>query len=381
MKILLSCLGKVVGQKGGIEKVLCNMANAMYERGHEVAIVTYENNSGKPFFFLNDAIEYYNPGLGKKDNRVIVNFCNIFTLDKHKREYRRMLNSAKFASVHVREVIDKFKPDIIITFELKSVVVYNEFIKPQIPIISMFHFNPEDVLENKYFYDSYVKSNCIQVLMESDVVKTKERLGIENVVWIPNVVPQYDCSAAVANKIIINVARIEPKQKRQHLLIKAFGRLKGKYPDWQIQFWGDNRVDKKYFEELKLLIKKYQLERQVKFCGTTNDIPNKLKAASIFAFPSAYEGFPLALTEAMSMGLPVIGFNNAPSVNQLILNNKNGFLVDENTEAFSIGLDKLMASEELRLKLGQNGKQGMREYSPEVVWLKWENLIKEIIDT
>lgn len=377
MKILLSCLGKVAGQKGGIEKVLCNMANEMFERGHKVSIVTYENNSGRPFFFLRNEIKYYNPGFGKKDNRVIANIFNLFTTNRHKREYRRMMYSAKTASRYVKTVLDEVDPDIIITFEQKSVVVYNEFIKPKVPVVAMFHFNPEDVLANEFFHSSYSKAACIQVLMESDVNKTKRILGIDKIVWIPNTVPQYNDCANLANKVIINVGRIEHKQKRQHFIIEAMARLKDRYPDWMVQLWGDSQVDKKYFEELRELILKNKLDRHVVFCGTTSNIVEKLKQSSIFAFPSAYEGFPLALTEAMSIGLPVIGFNNAPSVKELIIDDKNGLLVEESIDAFTDGLDKLMASEKLRIRLGEKGKEEMQKYAPKIVWDKWERLLED----
>ena len=52
MKLLLALFGNFVNSSGGIEKVLCNMANAMSERGHEVTILGFENKKGEPFFHL-----------------------------------------------------------------------------------------------------------------------------------------------------------------------------------------------------------------------------------------------------------------------------------------------------------------------------------------
>ena len=51
--------------------------------------------------------------------------------------------------------------------------------------------------------------------------------------------------------------------------------------------------------------------------------------ASVCAFPSKYEGFPLALTEAMSAGLPCVGFKSCTGVNGLIVDGENGFLVED----------------------------------------------------
>ena len=39
----------MIDAKGGAEKVFCNMANEMVERGHEVVGVCLENKEGKLF--------------------------------------------------------------------------------------------------------------------------------------------------------------------------------------------------------------------------------------------------------------------------------------------------------------------------------------------
>lgn len=79
-----------------------------------------------------------------------------------------------------------------------------------------------------------------------------------------------------------------------------------------------------YEKELRRLISELHLDSRVFLCGTTSNVMSVLCEADIFAFPSAYEGFPLALTEAMSIGLPSVGFRSANAVNELIHHNVNG---------------------------------------------------------
>ena len=56
----------------------------------------------------------------------------------------------------------------------------------------------------------------------------------------PNIVPQYQfCKDKGRENVIINVARIDGVQKRQHLLIEAFAKLKNKYLDWRVEIWGE----------------------------------------------------------------------------------------------------------------------------------------------
>lgn len=380
MKIILSLLGKVVNQKGGMEKVLCNMANNLVQRGHEICVTTYEKSDGIPFFELDSRVKYINLGKGLKENRLYVNLLCAFTRERHKREYYRQLYSAKLAAKEVTKLLAMENPDIIVAFDRKSVIVYNEILKTKIPVVSMFHFNPEVVLANPYFDDYYKKPCCIQVLIKSDVEKVRRKLGIDNVVCIPNAVPQYSDSAELKSKVIINVARIDSKSKRQKVIIEAMALLKNRHPDWTVQFWGDISFDKLYYEELVSLIRQEDLQDRVKFCGISNEIKDKLKEASIFAFPSAHEGFPLALSEAMSIGLPAVGFKNAPAVNELIIDECNGLLADDSVEDYANCLDRLMSDDKLREKLGKQAKLDMVDYSDAKVWDSWENLLKNVID-
>ena len=94
--------------------------------------------------------------------------------------------------------------------------------------------------------------------------------------------------------------------------------------------WGWDKTE--YATKLKNEIKNLGLESKVILCGETKQVTEKYNSASIFAFPSAYEGFSLALTEAMSSGLPVIGCKDCLSVSSLVEHGVNGLLSD-NTAA------------------------------------------------
>ena len=129
----------------------------------------------------------------------------------------------------------------------------------------------------------------------------------------------------------------------------------------------------------KLLIDT-KTNKQILFCGTCDNVLKKLETAKIFAFPSAYEGFSLALTEAMSVELPAIGYKNCPAVNELIKDGENGFLCEEGVDAFAQALEKLMSDEKLRKKMGKAAKEDMKQYAPDRVWDTWEKLMEKILN-
>lgn len=55
MRILLANFTKMVQDSGGLAKVNCAFANAMVERGHEVATVYSDDREGEFFFQLTRA--------------------------------------------------------------------------------------------------------------------------------------------------------------------------------------------------------------------------------------------------------------------------------------------------------------------------------------
>lgn len=374
MKILLSLIGDIIGTTGGVEKVLCNMANAMAERGHDVTIMAFVNKEGKPFFALNDSVEFCNMGLGFKYKHLWTNITNLFR-DKNTREFRRLMTDCRHIADRVDSFVSKLNPDIIVAFEQRSVVLFNEYIKPKAPVITMFHFNYSQVLKNEKLHYIYKKSSCIQVLTKNDLNQTKNIIGNVPVVQIANAVPQYKEIANLNEKRIICIGRVDGKQKRQHLLIEAFAQISSDYPEWTIDIYGDKSFDKKYYNLCVSLIDEYNLSKQIKFCGISDNINKKIMSSSIFAFPSSYEGFSLALAEALSLGVPAVGYKSCPGTNEMIIDRENGFLIDDGIETFAEALKKLMSNDALRKRMGVNAKESMKISAPDIIWDKWEQLL------
>ena len=87
----------------------------------------------------------------------------------------------------------------------------------------------------------------------------------------------------------------------------------------------------------------------------------------------------MGLAEAMSIGLPVIGFKNCSAVNELIQHGVNGILCDDGIHNLSYALIELIEDENKRIRYGRQAKEDIKEYSSEVVYDKWERLIQKAI--
>lgn len=386
MKIMLLDFLKVVNSAGGAERVFCNMANEFVNRGYDVYAVCCDWEQGKPFYELDEQVRFINiDGSGKQTK-----FAGHLKIEKEiLRLFRKISNdnpydNAKneYWSTKVQRVIDEIQPDIIIAYDLQSVCILKNILNVNIPVIAMFHMDAHTVLDlnaSKKEIQALNRVNCVQVLLKADIEIAKNYLSVP-VVQIPNIVPQYNNKTNLEkpNYRIAYIGRLDKKQKQPHLLIEAFGKIKNDFPNWKIDIWG-GFVDKKYYDKLNELISKYNSENSVKLCGTTNEVSSVLMNSDIFAFPSSYEGFPLALTEAMSAGLACVGFKSCIAVNELIVDDETGILCNDGVVGFAEGLKKLMQDQETRIRLGAAAKKEMKKFAAEKIWDEWERLINEYI--
>lgn len=388
MKVMLADFHKFIGYSGGIENVFAKMASALSERNYDViAVFADEKREGEPFFAVPESVKLLNlyhlpgekavkpSGLTKALREVIRPFSRAAARDQN----YRLLYQAK---AQLSRLLEKEKPDVIVSFREPTGRLLLDGVGTKIPVISMLHNDPDEIFRGSPAEErkALEKSVAIQVLLPSFISKAKKYLHYDHFIAIPNAVNAPHVTAdhlAKKDKYTITcVGRLTGRTKRQHLLIEAFARLSKDHPDWQVKLWGDT-YDKPYVASLRSKIKKYGLEKQVFLCGTTKDMDAVWKETDIFAFPSHHEGFPLALSEALSCGIPAVGYRSCPAVNELIQSGETGLLVEEGASALAEGLKKLMESPVLRERFGKNAQMAAEMYRPEIVWGKWEEKIGE----
>lgn len=382
MKILLLDMYSLLSSHGGAERVCCNMANALVKKFYEVSIVHFDDSKSgkKSFFYIDNRVELINAGI---EGMLKISFLErirlAFIANKRKRENSREVIRDRKRAEQLIPIINNIKPDIIISYDDVGTRVIKNFVTDSVPVITMIHREPKNQLKNVTLrtLEALKKSECVQVLLPSFV----KDINNDNVVCIPNCVPQYvlpNDIEKIRENIIMYAARID-RGKRQHLLIEAFALLAKEFPDWKVEFWGDVLFDKAYYNELKKLVEKYNLQGKIIFRGMAQDMFTQLCRAKIFAFPSASEGFSLALTEAMSAQLPVVAFKSTNFAAEIIKNNETGLLCSDAIDDFAMCLRKLMHSEKLRRNLGTSAKKYVEKYSEEKIWSNWESLINDVV--
>lgn len=108
--------------------------------------------------------------------------------------------------------------------------------------------------------------------------------------------------AAVANrKTLLTVARFS-KQKDHATLIRAMLGVVQEQPSVTLLLAGQGEEK----EAVEALVDTLGLRQNVQFLGQRNDVAALMAHADLFVLPSRFEGLPLAVLEAMSLGLPVV---------------------------------------------------------------------------
>jgi len=156
--------------------------------------------------------------------------------------------------------------------------------------------------------------------------------------------------------VIITVASLTEK-KGHKFLLKAITSIKKRYRNIKVLIVGDGPLE----HELKKIARDYNLRNSVIFAGQRNDIPELLKISDIFVLPSLQEGFPLAVIEAMSTGLPVVA-TSVGGVPEVIEHGETGLLIPlGNPEALSDAIMILLKDEKIGKEIGRQGQKVISE--------------------
>lgn len=181
----------------------------------------------------------------------------------------------------------------------------------------------------------------------------------------PNLTPESIRHDEVFDRIglsdpyILCVGTVEPR-KNQLRLVKAFAESQGELKDWSLVIagspgWGQDQVAD--------TVESLKLSHRVFLTGKVSglELASLYSRASVFAFPSIYEGFGIPLVEAFSFGIPSLA-GTTPALTELA--GSAALLVDPNdTSGIAGGLVALATDQPLRERLADEGRQRAKQYT------------------
>ena len=347
---------------GGAEKALLTLANLWVETA-DITIITFD--SGKTFFKIDERIK----------------IVPLHTTANSMSFLSPLVNAVKRYRL-LPETIKKISPDVTIPFMDTSIVwtFFSRFYT-KVPLVMVFQVTPtQSVMRSSFrlLIKKLYKKADAAVMLTYDMEAVFNRMNIAlpaKKFVIPNpltddIIFKEDLPR---EDVILAVGRLAD-QKQFDLLIKMYYKLQPTHWVLWIVGEGENR------KPLENLIEGYKLQNKVILWGAQKNVSKFYAGSKIFAMPSAFEGFPVALCEAMANGCACIAFNCELGPADIIENNINGlFIEDQNVEKFLTGLSQLMNSPEDITRFSEKAKHFFDKVDIKKLIFKWEAAVEEVI--
>jgi glycosyltransferase involved in cell wall biosynthesis len=186
---------------------------------------------------------------------------------------------------------------------------------------------------------------------EEDIQRTRERYQLDG-------------------PFALYVGSIKP-HKNLERLIEAFHLVRGEgFDQLKLLIIGDQIIK---FPRLRRAVDRYKLHKHVRFLGFVGDdtLAALYRLATVFVFPSLYEGFGLPPLEAMASGTPVVT-SNVSSLPEVV--GDAAVLVDPySARSIADGIQRVLVDPDLRETLRVRGLERARAFS-------WEASVRRTLD-
>ncbi|MEI7759685.1 MAG: glycosyltransferase family 4 protein [Thermoleophilia bacterium] len=322
---------------GGSERHLLTLLPALRQRGIDARFVGLDDADPSPFYAQLDV-------LGVPYTRLSA-----------PRDVDPLL------AYRLRRAIRLFRPDIVHT-HLVHADVYGAAVAGRAMLISTKH--NDDPFRLGHF--GHVERLCarrahhIICITEALARFNIERVGIpaEKVsvvhyglddlpaAWGPPGGPLLPAGA----RMLLAISRLE-QQKGLDVAIEALAQVRARFPDAVLVVLGlgSQRA------ELLALAATHGVADAVYLAGSVGDVTDWLRRAETFVHPARWEGFGLALLEAMLAGLPVIA-SAVSSIPEIVVDGSTGLLVPpDDAPALSAAISALLDDPGRARSLGAAG--------------------------
>lgn len=260
--------------------------------------------------------------------------------------------------------------------------------------------------------------DCMVTLTEHDLPIWKRHCRRVERIFNPVTTPPGQVSR-LAEKRMIAVGRLED-QKNFKDLVSAWSIVAERCPDWRLEIFGEGKLE----HALRSQIARLGLTGSVILRGVVKDIASEYSNSSALLMTSLHEGFPLALVEASSFGLPLISYDCPTGPSEIIIdagdggfdgdgrgagagagadhcvnsygdgvgnvpaatfdqaagNTPNGYLVPVgDVRTLADRICRIASDDSLRLRLGAASKASSRRFTPETIISAWEHLFSSLL--
>lgn len=351
---------------GGAERVISHMANYWVRKGWYVTLITL-SDTNTDFFELDSRINRKALQVTGSSHTVISAAIN---------NLRRI--------EYLRISIISSRPDVIISFiDKTNIITLIATLFTTIPVIVAEHTDPRrhqiGLIWKLLRRMVYPKVAALIVLTPNVLDWAKRMAGAKKIHVIPNSITpgisDKNQNLQYKKPYIISVGKLE-NVKGFDLLLDAFSRVSGVFPDWNLVILGEGSQRNRLEEQ----IRHYGMVGRVLLPGLHHNPMSVMQHAEFYVMSSRYEGFPIVLLEALASSLPVISFDCESGPRDIIRHSIDGLLVRQgDIEELSNTMHLLMSDAAMRTSLAGRGREVLERFGENKIMAVWESLINSIL--
>lgn len=260
----------------------------------------------------------------------------------------------------------------------------------KIPVLAVFHSTHVKNIND--IYHSEIKQAYKPVLDNlsrySGIIVSTEQQKTDLSIKINNVIPIYVIPAGyidtneshhsndnkpLPNKMI-SIGRYSPEKQLDHQ-IELMSKLVPAFPNLQLHLFGFGKEETHY----RKLITQYHLENHVFLRGFIYDLNQEIETAYLSLLTSKMEGFNLGVLETIAKGVPTVSYDTKYGPSELIVNYKNGFLIEQdNKEQLYHSVKKLLLDSNLREQFSKESIKHAQIFNDKNVFNTWLTVFRTL---
>lgn len=344
---------------GGAERVTCNLASYLANRGHVIKVLTMSDD--EPSYAIDNKVQRI-PLLVTSERKNII--------------YNSVLRLYRFIKYLRKSKVDAY----VVMLPVTTIMLLRMRWLTKTKVIAAERVDPSQypVKKQNQLKSLAKKADGWVFQTEEERNWYGETTGKAKVSIIPNAInpdfirPAY---SGVRRKVIVSAGRMSV-QKNQEMLVRAFASICKEFPDYQLEIYGEGEKR----TTLTSVANELGIKDKVQLPGYTTSIGDKIKDASLFVLSSDFEGMPNALMEAMALGVPCVSTDcDGGGAKFLVENEKNGLLVPKgDVNALAASMKRMLADREFAEQCGREAHNVCERLAPEKIYGKWETFIKDI---
>ena len=371
-----------MARTGGTERMILEKANYLSERySYDVTIIScFQRQDEKNYFYTSKKVKQINLDIPFHTQYKYKYPKRLWIKWKLNRELKKsIIQSVKQVDPDIIIGVSRLKANFISSIkcrakkiiechEVRYNTLYDGGVNSSFPIRVLMK-----IYEFFYFRGIERNADAVVTLTGEDKLLWRRAKRVE---VIPNFstmpVSQFsDCSS----KRVIAVGRLV-WEKGFGRLIQVWTIVSTKHPDWHLDIYGEGTM----CDTLKTLIRLYKT-KSVTIHEFTPNISQEYASSSICAVTSYYEGFSLALLEAIKHGLPCVAFDCPFGPRSIINDSYSGFLVnDGDIRVFAERICLLIENETLRKQFSKTSIEIANTFDVNITMNKCNEFYKQLIN-